>query len=128
MCIVAFPWLNRETETLEWGAACNGCGFEIDERYMLFGADRDRLNTQERTLFSKAGFLAHFLVCEKAQENFKENFQKWMKGQVRIVDFGRQVCCVAGDPDAQPLVWRRPGVGNCNARLHVALRSEVSTS
>lgn len=62
MASTAFPWYDSTTFEAEDGISCKGCQVRLEATLGIMDAqDRDRV-------FSRAGFLTHFLQCREAQE------------------------------------------------------------
>lgn len=73
MCVVGFPSLNRTLGVVDWGVGCLGCHNTwrccSTEGYNDDWKERFR---SEKTLYSKSGFVLHFMTCLLAQELFQQ--------------------------------------------------------
>ncbi|KAK3309451.1 uncharacterized protein B0T15DRAFT_506232 [Chaetomium strumarium] len=63
MTTVHFPYLDRATDTLEFGMLCIGCGNAL--KYCKVG---DRLWAERHHTYTTQQFLEHFQSCREAQE------------------------------------------------------------
>jgi len=90
MFIVGFPWLDRRTDTVEWGVACNGCRHK--GRGVVVGENKKGPRL-DRVLYSKHDFLDHLADCEEAAKLFVREHAKF-SGDENVRDERERYCRV----------------------------------
>ncbi|TVY42437.1 hypothetical protein LOCC1_G006961 [Lachnellula occidentalis] len=99
MGIVAFPWFARDTRTVEWGMACQGC------KNLFLSLDSSRLSPDEyskirfetHTLYNKQQYMLHFFNCAEAIDSFIDNYETKLATGVYLRTYPNSLCHLAGD-------------------------------
>ncbi|TVY14725.1 hypothetical protein LARI1_G007112 [Lachnellula arida] len=99
MGIVAFPWFARDSGTVEWGKACQGCkAFFLFNSAKLPPEEYPKRYFEKHTLYSKHQYLLHFLNCAEAVESFIDNYESKLANGVYLRTLPDSLCHIAGDP------------------------------
>ena len=97
MCVIPFPWLNRNEATVEWGVACNGCKIQYDlVRDKPYEEFKKALASQ-RTLYSQKRYLIHFLNCPRAQKLYHDGYATKIVGGKQLYPSYHPVCDISGN-------------------------------
>jgi len=119
------PWFNRADNTLEWGAACNGCkvppgSISRLSRQVFYDAQK-----QAQVLYSKGEILPHVLKCEKALQVFKAKLKTDIACREKLLPSWHNVCHIAGD-NSQKLraPYLAPGAEDVQTRFRLKQRAE----
>jgi hypothetical protein len=94
MFIVGFPWLDRRTDTVEWGIACNGCKHKHKRTEDSHHKKGPRL---DRVLYSKQDFFDHLYKCEELANLFVKDHNKFDDDEKIWKQMNISYCHVAGD-------------------------------
>lgn len=103
MCVVGFPSLDRTLGFVDWGVGCLGCNnaWRCCSTEGYNGDWKERFRG-EKTLYSKSGFVFHFMTCLPAQELFQREVDNIL-GPGKLLPWSRFFCHVAGDPPSKEL-------------------------
>ncbi|KAL2061519.1 hypothetical protein VTL71DRAFT_6896 [Oculimacula yallundae] len=105
--IMAFPWLNRITNKIEWGMGCNGCRVDQNDLDDIVSEDdSDDPSDDEQAeaikrqnfLYCESQYLTHFLQCDNAKKIFIDNVEG-QGGQVLLPE-DEPACEVVSDATA----------------------------
>jgi hypothetical protein len=112
MCLLAFPWLNHDSGSVEWGVGCNGCRDDHFDRQQNEGSFE-----KQQIMYSTWGFLRHYVCCPKAQDLYEKRYEDQIAGAPKLRPCWEPICDLAGD-----LSSREPGPGGERVAITKGLR------
>ena len=97
--VISMPWISVRSgdAIVEWGVSCNGCKKRKPTRVEKRSEVGRDIRYDQVKLYSKAGFIDHFLECAHARDHYEEAYKLLPRDGGKYPVTPAQGCCVAGE-------------------------------